>query len=288
MMSELRPIPPLVSSFVARQMLAAIKAGDSDTLTTFDLGHTEGQFSIKDDSIVVEKFALSSSQLKKIIKRDTVVFAIDDDGPYPIEFRDNGYSKLVPLTDRLGAPTFELSGVKMHRTKGIDPFEDARTKAAAVVHPRDSLLDTCGGMGYTAIWARRIGAQEVTSSEINNDVIALRKYNPWSREYLEDEKTTKLEGDINELIGTFPDNSFDSILHDPPRFSLAGELYGEIFIGELARVLRPGGRLSFYTGEPYRTGRGRAFVEGVEKRLRKANLIGSYQKDIQAIVARLR
>ena len=287
-MTELRPLRPVISSFEAKDILAAINKGEGEISTSFNLGMTTESYDLNDDAILLGDLSLSTSQLKKIIKRDTVVFAIDEEGPYPVEFRDNGYSKLVPLTDRLGAPTFELSGVKMHRTMGIDPFEDARTKAAAVTRPGDYLLDTCGGMGYTAISARRIGATEVHSCEINDDVLALRKYNPWSREYLEDEKTIKLEGDINELINTFPDNYFDSIMHDPPRFSLAGELYGEIFIGEMARVLKKGGRLSFYTGEPYRTGRGRAFVEGVERRLRNAGLVGRYQKEIQAVVAELR
>ena len=42
----------------------------------------------------------------------------------------------------------------------------------------------------------------------------------------------------------------DAVLHDPPRFGIAGELYSQSFYDQLARVLRPRGRLFHYTGTP--------------------------------------
>lgn len=59
--------------------------------------------------------------------------------------------------------------------------------------------------------------------------------------------------------------SFDAVVHDPPRFSLAGELYSEIY-----RVLRHGGRLFHYTGNPHVIKTGSSFVDGVIRRLKAA------------------
>ena len=43
----------------------------------------------------------------------------------------------------------------------------------------------------------------------------------------------------------------DAILHDPPRFGIAGELYSQGFYYEqLARILKRRGRLFHYTGSP--------------------------------------
>lgn len=252
---------------------------------TLDLGLSLEEINISDKEVSFRGFSLSKKQLAKIVKRGSVVFAIDEDGPYAIEIREDTYSKLVPLEDKHGAPTFELSGVKMHRTMGIDPFEDARTKVKAVVHRGDYVFDTCGGMGYTSIWTRRLGASHTISCELSEDVVALRKYNPYSREYLEDERIDKLITSCAKAIVDFDDDYFDCIIHDPPRFSLAGELYGEEFFWQMARVLSDGGKLCFYTGDPYRTGRGRKFVEGIEKRLRKLHLAGYWNKDLQSIVA---
>jgi spermidine synthase len=60
------------------------------------------------------------------------------------------------------------------------------------------------------------------------------------------------QGDITEQITILPARSVDAILHDPPRFGIAGELYSQAFYDQLARVIRRGGRLFHYTGTPNR------------------------------------
>lgn len=279
------PLPPLIAPFGAAQLLELIKAGENKAQFTLDLGLSFEEVTIENRQLIVRDFTVTEKQLAKIIKRGSVLFAVDEDGPYPLEIREETYSKLVPLEDKHGAPTFELSGVKMHRTMGIDPFEDARTKVKSVVSRGDHVFDTCGGMGYTSIWTRRLGASHTTSCELSEDVIALRKYNPYSREFLKDVGITRLNISCAQAIVDFDDDSLDCIIHDPPRFSLAGELYGEEFFWQMARVLKYDGKLCFYTGDPYRTGRGRKFVEGIEKRLRKLHLVGTWVKDLQSIVA---
>jgi uncharacterized protein len=62
----------------------------------------------------------------------------------------------------------------------------------------------------------------------------------------------------------------DALLHDPPRFGIAGELYSQAFYDQLARVLRRGGRLFHYTGSPNKLTSGRDVPREVATRLEKA------------------
>ncbi len=182
----------------------------------------------------------------------------------PVEVMNDHYYKLVPTE---GAPTIEISGVRMHRTKDCEPFHDAKQKVSEVVRRGDVVLDTCGGLGYTAIWSRRFGAERVVSVEIDEHVKAIRQDNPWSSEIFNDFRIELIDGDVFYYINSASSNCFDSILHDPPRFSLAGELYGKEFYSELYRIIKPGGRIFHYTGSPYSRGKKRNFLGGVVRRL---------------------
>ena len=76
--------------------------------------------------------------------------------------------------------------------------------------------------------------------------------------------------DVSQALPELPDRAFGAILHDPPRFGLAGELYSQAFYDHLARVLQPGGRLFHYTGTPNRLTSGRDVPQEVAGRLRLA------------------
>lgn len=110
------------------------------------------------------------------------------------------------------------------------------------------------------------------SFERNPDVLWLRELNPWSPEGSgEADARLQLElGDVTRKIGELADAAFDAVLHDPPRFAIAGELYSLEFYCELARVLKGGGRLFHYTGAPNSVARGRNLAKEVESRLRRA------------------
>lgn len=174
--------------------------------------------------------------------------------------------KLVP-TD-WGPPTFEIDGVKMLPTKLVSPYDDARRKVALIEPAGKKILDTCAGLGYFAAWCLAGGASAVTSYEINPDVLWLRTLNPWSPQ--DEPRLNLVAGDVSQSINELADASFGAILHDPPRFGLAGELYSQAFYDELARVLKPGGRLFHYTGTPNRLTSGRDVPHEVERRLRRA------------------
>ena len=60
------------------------------------------------------------------------------------------------------------------------------------------------------------------------------------------------------------------MLHDPPRFGIAGELYSQAFYDQLARVIKRRGRLFHYTGTPNKLTSGRDVPAEVTKRLQRA------------------
>jgi predicted methyltransferase len=174
--------------------------------------------------------------------------------------------KLVPT--EWGPPTFEIDGIKMLPTAQVSPYEDAGRKVA-LIQPRGKvILDTCGGLGYFAAWCLRGEATKILSFEKNPDVIWLRSLNPWSPKVGGPLSLT--EGDIAENIPTLADGSVDAILHDPPRFGIAGELYSQVFYDHLVRVLKRKGKLFHYTGTPNKLTSGRDVPNEVSKRLRQA------------------
>ncbi len=174
--------------------------------------------------------------------------------------------KLVPT--EWGAPTFEIDGIKMLPTARISPYADARAKVA-LIEPRGKvILDCCAGLGYFAACCLEAGAQQVASFEKNPDVLWLRGLNPWSPP--SDARLMLTHADITLHIQTLAAASFDAILHDPPRFGIAGELYSQAFYEELARVLKRRGPLFHYTGAPNKLSSGRDLAGEVIVRLTRA------------------
>ncbi|MGA2776661.1 MAG: MnmC family methyltransferase [Steroidobacteraceae bacterium] len=184
----------------------------------------------------------------------------------PVSRYASSLIKLVP-TD-WGPPTFEIDGIKMLPTSRVSPFADAERKVGLIEPRGKTILDTCGGLGYFAAWCLQGMATRVFSYEKNPDVLWLRSLNPWSP--AEDERLALTHGDIVAAIVDLPSRSFDAALHDPPRFGIAGELYSQDFYTELARVLKPRGKLFHYTGTPNRLTSGRDLPREVGRRLREA------------------
>jgi predicted methyltransferase len=251
----------------ATQALDAIAKGLSNVRLSPDLHLTEQTFDLIDQELVLDdNNKLTVIELKKIVKKTGRIYLCHNGSIEPLEDRSRGYYKLVPTT---GAPLLEISGVKMHISKGTDPFTSASAMAEQAVSQGDRVLDCCSGLGYAAIAAYRLGAQEVLTIELSPEVMGLRVQNPWSRD-LANAGIEQRQGNSYKLILTMADASFDSVIHDPPRFSLAGELYSEEFYSEIYRVLRKGGKLFHYTGNPHVIKTGSRFVDGVIRRLKSA------------------
>jgi uncharacterized protein len=203
----------------------------------------------------------------------------------PVARYSTALFKLVPT--QWGAPTFEIDGIKMLPTAHVSPYEDARRKVE-LIRPRGKvILDTCGGLGYFAAWCLQGQATQVLSYEKNADVIWLRTLNPWSpQKDPEDDRLRLTHGDVIAAIGSFADASVDAILHDPPRFGIAGELYSQAFYDQLARVLKRKGSLFHYTGSPNKLTTGRDVPREVQRRLARAGFAAELSGD--GVLARKR
>jgi uncharacterized protein len=203
--------------------------------------------------------------------KDRTIYYWDGDAFTPVSRFSGSLIKLVPT--EWGAPTFEIDGIKMLPSAKESPFEDARRKVA-LVEPRGKVvLDTCGGLGYFAACCLEAGVAQIHSFEKNADVLWLRTLNPWSPDPDEPAAGGRLQlthADVSQAIMQIADTSVDALLHDPPRFGIAGELYSQVFYGQLARVLRRGGRLFHYTGSPNKLTSDRDVPREVAKRLEKA------------------
>ena len=247
--------------------LAAITKKLSSVRLSTDLNITEQDFAVNAEGLILdEENQLTIAELKKIVKKTGRIYLCEEGDIDPLEDRSVGYYKLAPTN---GAPLLEISGVKMHISKGTDPFTSASEMAKQAVTKGDRVLDCCSGLGYAAIAAHRLGASEVLTIELSPEVMGLRAQNPWSKD-LGNEGIVQQQGSSYELIQTMAATSFDAVVHDPPRFSLAGELYSEEFYREIYRVLRQGGRLFHYTGNPHVIKTGSSFVDGVIRRLKAA------------------
>lgn len=269
--TELSAVPhysgPLLVLADAQALLAARGSGLTHWTGSLDLGRSTDTAEL---DVQTWQWRGQGYPYPGKLKERTLYFWDGEDFA-PISRYSGALIKLVPT--EWGAPTFEIDGIKMLPSAQLSPFEDARRKVA-LVDPRGKIvLDTCGGLGYFAACCLEAGVAQLFSFEKNADVLWLRTLNPWSPDPQGAAAGGRLQlthADIAQHIATLADDSVDAILHDPPRFGIAGELYSQVFYGQLARVLRRGGRLFHYTGAPNKLTSGRDVPNEVSKRLAKA------------------
>ncbi len=212
--------------------------------------------------------SLDMAQLKKAAKSDRKVFFVEEDGLRPVQVfsEETGWMRVLCPTESL--PTVLVSGIPMHRMKRTDPGKDTRAKIQALGVVKGPVLDTATGLGYTAIEAAR-RASRVVTIEIDPGGIELARMNPWSDELFSKQNIEIVIGDAYEEVKKFDRGSFAGIIHDPPTMSLGGELYSEEFYRQLRRLLKRGGRLFHYIGNPD-SALGRRQYPGIISRLRAA------------------
>ncbi len=200
------------------------------------------------------------------VKSDAVYY-VEGGVLRPVEVRDRGVYMRLRVPGKGVHATLEINGIHMHRVGRVDPWRDTLSKVrAARVRRGDVVLDTCLGLGYTAIASLLRGARRVVSFEVDERVLWVAERNPHSA-LLEAREVTIIHGDVTVGVERLPDESFTVVIHDPPRFTSAtGDLYSLRFYQQLYRVLRPGGRLFHYTGRP----RGGTLLQGIARRLREA------------------
>lgn len=258
---------PLLTRPLAEALLAARESGLNTWTGSLDLGRASGDAQLHTDAWEWRgKRYPWPGKLK-----DRTIYHWDGDEFASVSRYSGALIKLVPT--EWGAPTFEIDGIKMLPTSKASPVDDARRKVALVQPQGKTVLDTCGGLGYFAACCLDAGAARIDSFEKNEDVLWLRTLNPWSPDPEAATSGGRLRlthADVSQAITEIADASVDAVLHDPPRFGIAGELYSQAFYDQLARVMRRGGRLFHYTGTPNTLTSGRDVPGEVLKRLQKS------------------
>jgi len=271
---------PILTRDLSEVLLAARAAGHSTFRESFDLGR-----SVSEASLDADGWDWSGRRYPWPEKlKDRTLYYWDGTAFAALQRYVRSLIKLVPT--HWGPPTFEIDGIKMLPTAQDSPYADAQRKVQLVQPHGKRVLDTCGGLGYFAAWCLMEGAASVQSFEKNPDVLWLRLHNPWSPDPDSSGAGGRLRlvhADVVAAIIALPDQSVDVVLHDPPRFGIAGELYSQDFYGQLARVLSPQGRLFHYTGTPNSKTSGRDVPGEVATRLAKAGF--STQRALDGILA---
>ncbi len=265
------PSTPLITTKVHDALSAAAREGLSEVECSLDLERTISAVAVGVETWTWEGRAfpyLEDCKQRTIYYWTGAAFE-------PVARFSGSLVKLVPT--EWGPPTFEFDGIKMLPTAEVSPWEDARRKVGLIRPAGKVILDTCGGLGYFAAWCLQGEAAQVLSFEKNPDVMWLRGLNPWSPPT--GGALTLTLADVAVEIAGLPDQSVDAVLHDPPRFGIAGELYSQAFYDQLARVLRRRGRLFHYTGTPNRLTSGRDVPNEVAKRLRHAGFRAELEGD---------
>lgn len=263
----------VLSHYQAAPLLAAYRAGQTTAAISPDLNLTTVEVRLTaEGALFPSGERLAWAQVEAISRDELGCYLVEgvggDDAVRPIRVYSEITNRYYSLMPTALAPTMLISGIPMHRVKDTDPYHDTLTKIRAAGPLNGRVLDTATGLGYTAIEAAKT-ASEVITIELDPAAHDIARLNPWSRDLFANPRITRIIGDSYEVIEDFKDGSFVCIIHDPPTFSLAGDLYSLAFYRQAFRVLRRGGRMFHYIGNPEsRTGAG--VTRGVKQRLREA------------------
>ena len=259
----------VLSYIQAEGILKARQAGQGSVVVSLDLGLTTAEVAVEPAGArLPDGQVLAWRYVEKIRSSERGCFLIQDEAPLKIQVFSEAANRLYSLMPTEGAPTMLVSGIPMHRVKGIDPYRDTLQKIKAIAPVVGRVLDTATGLGYTAIEAAR-SAEHVVTIEIEPAALEVARLNPWSQPLFGNLRITQIVGDTVEEIEGFEDGTFTRIIHDPPAFNLAGDLYSGAFYRQLFRVLRRGGRMFHYIGD-LESKSGRTVVRGAVRRLQEA------------------
>ena len=261
--------PTVLSHLTVVPLLEARQGGESSAVASLDLGLTRSEVLLGPEGVGLPGGQrLSWERLEEIGQNESVCYLVRDNDAEKIQRFSEYLDRFYSLMPTQGAPTLLISGVLMHRIKGIDPHHDTLTKVRTISPLQGPVLDTCTGLGYTAIQAARV-AEEVVTIELDPTVLDVAQLNPWSLPLFDDPSIHQIVGDSFEEIQAFEDGAFSRILHAPPMFSLAGELYSGECYRHLFRILEPRGRMFHYIGD-LESRSGRNVARGVVRRLQEA------------------
>lgn len=259
----------VLSHLQAQGMIEAQSKGQASVTVSLDLNLTTTTLRLDASGVSLpDGQVLSWEAVRHVRRAEASCFSLQIGAPQPIQFYSEATERLYSLYPTSGAPTMLVSGIPMHRIKGTDPYHDTLEKIRTIHPVVGQVLDTATGLGYTAIQAAR-SAAHVTTIELDECALQVARLNPWSQELFDNPKITQLIGDSFDVLAEMENARFTRIIHDPPAFSLAGDLYSGEFYTHLFRLLRNNGKLFHYIGDP-ESKSGSRITAGVIRRLEQA------------------
>jgi predicted methyltransferase len=211
---------------------------------------------------------LGWESIEEISHNEVACYSVTDHTAKAIKGFSESSGRVYGLMPTASAPTMLISGIPMHRIKDTNPYQDTLNKIKAIAPVKGEVLDTTTGLGYTAIEAAKT-ANHVVTIEIDPTAQEIARQNPWSQGLFNNPKIKQIIGDAFEEIENLDSQAFSIIIHDPPMFSLAGDLYSQAFYQQAFRVLKPNGRMFHYVGDP-ESKSGARTTAGVIQRLQQA------------------
>src|SRR5215212_187476 len=259
----------VLSHFQARKMMEAQKRGQITVTVSTDLNVTESEISLQPEYVVFPTSEqLDWKSIEEISGNETACYYVQVNTAKAIKGFSEFSGRFYGLMPTDSAPTMLISGIPMHRIKDTNPHHDTINKIKAVAPIKGDVLDTTTGLGYTAIEAAKT-ARHVTTIEIDPTAQEIARLNPWSQALFNHPKITQVIGDAFEEIEKLEAESYSTVIHDPPMFTLAGDLYSLAFYQQAFRVLKRNGRIFHYIGDP-ESKSGIRVTAGVIRRLQEA------------------
>lgn len=250
-------------------MLDARKNGQAAATLSLDLNLTESEVRLQPEFMLFpEGERLGWESIEEISQNETACYVVESGAARAIKGFSEFSGRVYGLMPTTSAPTMLVSGIPMHRIKDTNPHQDTLNKIKAVAPIKGDVLDTTTGLGYTAIEAAKT-AKHVVTIEIDPTAQEIARQNPWSQALFNNPKITQVMGDAFDKISEFEAESFSTIIHDPPMFSLAGDLYSREFYEQAFRVVKNSGKMFHYIGDP-QSKSGARVTAGVIRRLQEA------------------
>ena len=137
---------PLLTLKVHEQLLRALRSNAAEVTCSLDLDRTTCSVAIEESGWTWQ--GQRYPYLQKCKERTIYYWS---DGEFaPVSRYSSSLIKLVPT--EWGPPTFEIDGIKMLVSEKVSPYRDAEAKVALIEPRAKVVLDTCGGLGYFAVW----------------------------------------------------------------------------------------------------------------------------------------
>ena len=202
------------------------------------------------------------NKLKKIMKTNAVYY-------YDTETKE--YYKIAIYNNRLYCqlnvfdkyPVLTINGFRMHRVLD-DPLKYVNQIIKLLrIKQGNSILDTCMGLGYSAIEAAK-QSNDITTCEKNDCVYEIAKVNPWSSGLFSNKNIKIIRQDVIDYISK-TDRTFDIIIHDPPTIKMTPELYSREFYGMINKISNEGAKMFHYFGDINKEQNMRAYERAVKE-----------------------